>query len=121
MSGLVASFIPGRIRLRSRIFRDSEITAALEAAIRQANEAIPHADLSIEANNETGSLLIAYRADALPPEDVLKKRLEAFAASFPGFEKLRIKAAFYRPNEDRALMLDAVQRLQKALPDLLKG
>ena len=121
MAGLVASFIPGRLRLRCKVLRDSEITAALEAAIRQAAATLPHANLSIEANNATGSVLITYNADALPAEDALKKRINAFAASFPSIEKLRVKAAFYRPDEDRTFMLEAVQRLQDALPSLLSG
>lgn len=119
MAGIVASFIPGRMRLRGKVFRDSEITDALEAAVRQAAEALPRANLSMEANNETGSILITYNADALPSEDALKRRMRAFAASFPSMEKLRVKAAFYRPEEDRAFILEAVLRLQDALPDLL--
>ena len=121
MAGLVTSFVPGRIRLRGKIFRDREITRALEAAIACANEALPSAGLSMEANNETGSLLVTYNADALPSAAALKKRMQAFAASFPGMEKLRIKVAFYRPDEDRTFVLEAVQRLKEALPSLLKG
>ena len=121
MAGLVSSFIPGRMRLRCKVFRDSKTTAALEAALACANDALPHAGLSIEANNETGSILVTYNADALPAEDALKRRLAAFAASFPGMDKLRVKAAFYRPDEDREFMLDAVLRLRDALPGLLGG
>ena len=121
MAGLVASFIPGRLRLRCKAFRDGEVTAALEAAIAHASAAFPLANLSVEANNKAGSLLVTYNADVLPSEDVLKRRFAAFAASFPSIEKLRIKAAFYRLDEDRAFVLEAVQRLKEALPGLLEG
>ena len=121
MAGLVTSFVPGRLRLRCKVFRDSAVTAALEAAIGQVAAAHPLANLSMQANNATGSILVTYSADALPSEDALKRRFAAFAASFPEMDKLRVKAAFYRPNEDRAFMLEAVQRLKDALPGLLES
>lgn len=113
MPGIVASCIPGRIRLRHKIFRDREIAAALAAAVEASG-----AEASIEINSETGSALIKYKPEMLPPLETLRKRILGLAASFPDIGKLRARAAFYQP-KDRQLVLDAIERLREALPAIL--
>ena len=61
--GIVESFVPGRIRLRSTLLRDEE-TASM---IRGALAAIPGVD-SAELNAMTGGLLLKYDAARLPLE-----------------------------------------------------
>ena len=61
--GIVDSFVPGRIRLRSSLLRDGETAAMLQGAM----SAIPGVR-SADLNAATGSLLLKYDADALPLE-----------------------------------------------------
>ncbi len=113
MASIVTSFVPGRIRLRSKIFCDTEIVSAVSSILESTGIA-----LSIETNCKTGSFLVHYKAESLPAEDVLKRRLKAFALSLPDFEKLRSKIAFYRP-EYRESILETAQRLKDALPKII--
>ena len=66
--GIVTSFIPGRIRLRHRMFRDDDIAGALIALFKASGIVT-----GVERNPETGSILITYRADVIPSADVLAK------------------------------------------------
>ena len=61
--GIVESFVPGRIRLRSSLLHDGETAAMLQGAM----SAIPGVR-SADLNAATGSLLLKYDADALPLE-----------------------------------------------------
>ena len=61
--GIVESFVPGRIRLRSSLLRDGETAAMLHGAM----SAIPGVQ-SADLNAATGGLLLKYDADALPLE-----------------------------------------------------
>ena len=61
--GIVESFVPGRIRLRSSLLHDGETAAMLQGAM----SAIPGVQ-SADLNAAPGSLLLKYDADALPLE-----------------------------------------------------
>ena len=61
--GIVESFVPGRIRLRSSLLYDGETAAMLQGAM----SAIPGVR-SADLNAATGGLLLKYDADALPLE-----------------------------------------------------
>ncbi len=58
---VISSFFPGRIRIRDKVFRDSEISQSLRAAI-EWHDAIK----KIEHNLTTGSVLIEYAPEKLP-------------------------------------------------------
>ena len=66
--GIVTSFIPGRIRLRSRIFRDDDIASAFTSLLDATGIVT-----GIERNANTGSLersaylLPRILSDSLPP------------------------------------------------------
>ena len=60
---MITSFVPGRIRLRSPMFFDTEITQTLLAVLRRVK-----AVRKIDLNGKTGSLLILYSSEAVPAE-----------------------------------------------------
>ena len=64
--GIVTSFIPGRIRLRSRIFRDDDIASAFTSLLDATGIVT-----GIERNANTGSFLVSYRAECIPSAENL--------------------------------------------------
>ena len=65
-AGMIESFVPGRIRLRSSLLRDGETGATLRAAFA----AIP-AVTSAELNPATGGLLLKYDSRVLTLERLM--------------------------------------------------
>ena len=74
----ITSFFPGRIRLRDKVLKDQEISAALRAAV-EWHESVTN----IEHNVVTGSVLIEYEPDKLP-----MKQLTALTSELLALKKL---------------------------------
>ena len=98
---VISSFFPGRIRLRDKVLKDAEISAALRDAI-EWHEAVKN----IEHNLVTGSVLIEYEVDKLP--------LPALTALTS--ELLGLKRLCDRYNgRDRKPILDKIAELKSEL------
>ena len=109
--GIVTSFIPGRIRLRHRMFRDDDIAGALIALFKASGIVT-----GVERNPETGSILITYRADVIPSADLLAK---TFAIYIPELARLKFRIMYYTP-EDNSCILSAIKKAELALPEMRK-
>ena len=95
--GIVTSFIPGRIRLRSRIFRDDDIAVT-----------------GIERNANTGSFLVSYRAECIPSAENLIR----FASTYmPQLARLKFRILYYTP-QDKGAILSAISQASAALPEI---
>ena len=97
--GIVTSFIPGRIRLRSRIFRDDDIASAFTSLLDATGIVT-----GIERNANTGSFLVSYRAECIPSAENLIR-----------FAKFRI--LYYTP-QDKGAILSAISQASAALPEI---
>ena len=109
--GIVTSFIPGRIRLRSRIFRDDDIASAFTSLL-DATEIVT----GIERNANTGSFLVSYRAECIPSAENLIR----FASTYmPQLARLKFRIMYYTP-EDKSCILSAIKKAELALPEMRK-
>ena len=105
--GIVTSFIPGRIRLRSRIFRDDDIASAFTSLLDATGIVT-----GIERNANTGSFLVSYRAECIP------SALIRFASAYmPQLARLKFRILYYTP-QDKDAILSAISQASAALPEI---
>ena len=88
----VTSFFPGRIRLRSPVFRDDKLCERASALLMRSG-----AVLSVERNSVTGSVLVRYDPSKIPVERIagikdLLMRLDAEAGRYRNGEGEKIEA-----------------------------
>ena len=72
---MIESFVPGRVRLRSRLLRDPETAGALRRSLLDIRGV-----RSVSLNERTGGLLLEYDAERLP--------LSLLSGALPLFERL---------------------------------
>ena len=90
--GIVTSFIPGRIRLRSRIFRDDDIASAFTSLLDATGIVT-----GIERNANT---------------------LIRFASAYmPQLARLKFRILYYTP-QDKGAILSAISQASAALPEI---
>ena len=94
---LVTSFFPGRIRMRSPVFKDAEICALAEAILRQST-----AIQSLEHNSTTGSILVVYDTQKVP--------FDKLQPLLPFLEALQKEARFYS-TKNRSVILAMLKEL----------
>ena len=104
--GIVTSFIPGRIRLRSRIFRDDDIASAFTSLL--------DAVTGIERNANTGSFLVSYRAECIPSAENLIRFASAY---MPQLARLKFRILYYTP-QDKDAILSAISQASAELPEI---
>ena len=103
--GIVTSFIPGRIRLRSRIFRDDDIASAFTSLLDATGIVT-----GIERNANTGSFLVSYIPSA--------ENLIRFASAYmPQLARLKFRILYYTP-QDKDAILSAISQASAALPEI---
>ena len=119
--GIVTSFIPGRIRLRSRIFRDDDIASAFTSLLDATGIVT-----GIERNANTGSFLVSYRAECIPSAENLirfasipsAENLIRFASTYmPQLARLKFRILYYTP-QDKGAILSAISQASAALPEI---
>ena len=88
---IITSFFPGRIRLRAPIFKDEELFLQAKNIVSRF---LQEADVQIENNFFTGSILIQYNAKKLSDEK-MKKILSLKETG----KKLNKIAEHYTPND----------------------
>lgn len=98
---MITSYFPGRIRLRSPIFKDKEISLLLKN-ILEKHEAIK----KITHNHVTGSVLLEYNESNLP--------LEKLKALKEDLLKLKDIAWFYS-EKDKEKIIALIEKLGKNL------
>ena len=107
--GIVTSFIPGRIRLRSRIFRDDDIASAFTSLLDATGIVT-----GIERNANTGSFLVSYRAECIPSAENLIR----FASTYmPQLARLKFRILYYTP-QDKGAILSAISQASAAIPEI---
>ena len=96
---MIESFVPGRVRLRSRLLRDPETAGALRRSLLDIRGV-----RSVALNERTGGLLLEYDAGSLPLPVLMK--------AMPLFDRLQ---ALEEKTGDVLQDVDAVLRELKSL------
>ncbi|MGP1455766.1 MAG: HMA2 domain-containing protein [Treponema sp.] len=89
---MIHSFIPGRIRLKDKIFRDPCIVDLVLTILRKRSSVIH----TVEANPLTGSILFGYNPDAVP--------YTALKPLLPFLLKLEKAAKSYTPDKQEKIV-----------------
>ena len=101
-AGMIESFVPGRIRLRSSLLHDAEAAAMISGSLA----AVPGVS-GAELNAATGSLLLRYDAGVLPLE-----RLSPLLPLLERIRKLEVEPASpRRTSELRTLLVQALEKV----------
>lgn len=103
---IITSFIPGRVRLRAKIFTDAELYARAESIFKNS---FGNAIKNYEYNPLNGSILIEYDSTKIPLEKLMLRQ--------DFFKKLNYQAEhFSAKNRDVIVtMLDELEKLLKEL------
>ena len=89
---MIHSFIPGRIRLKDKAFRDPCIVELVLKILRKRSSVIH----TVEANPLTGSVLFEYNSDAVP--------YAALKPLLPFLLKLEKAARGYTPDKQEKIV-----------------
>ena len=97
---MIESFVPGRVRLRSRLLSEPRTAELLKRALLGIQGV-----RSVAVNERTGGLLLEYDAERLP--------LSLLSGALPLFERLR--ELEIKPIEEALPMMEAVLNRLKTL------
>lgn len=103
---MITSFFPGRIRLRSPVFKDTVIVEEAQRILSQFSAAT-----DIQCNPRTGSVLLEYNPEEIP--------VEQFNSITDSLLSLHNLAKNYTPNQ-RNLVLEKLQELEPLLKKIIK-
>ncbi len=98
------NYIPGRIRLRDKMFRDDEIRNTALAIANGIN-----ADQEIVWNEKTSSILVTYNASKVDEEK--------FKSLSPIIEKYKMKLLVYS-ERNKASILNMLAEIKSALTEV---
>ncbi len=103
---IITSYIPGRVRLRAPIFKDTEIYARAEQILKKSfGDAIS----KYEYTPLNGSILIEYDAEKTPLDNLMKH------TDF--FKKLNYQAEHFSP-KNRDIIFCMLNDLESLLKEL---